>query len=287
LIKKTMVGCFFLFSAVAALALLPGGSIPTAAAGATAEGTRPGPVYPPMTFPRANDGTFGAGCQSWDCVSFTSCYWLQYVANKTGAPSLAAARATVVAALDTVPEASWTSFLVPPDVMAQLKENITESACELDVASYPTLPYHDWKTSEDGPNAAPLNHKVLAETDALRVVNVYGYPGSTEAMHSHKWMSIFLQWGEASGLCIRQYNATGGVVHDSYPCLQTAPPYASPRALQGLFWLPQYLHGNYYYPQTNFPRNANCPLDRSPGKCDGFFIRVELKLNESLDGMSW
>lgn len=255
----------------------------------SAEGTgaRPVRTYPPMTFPRANDGTFGPGCQSWDCVSFTSCYWLQYVANKTNATSLKEAQETVISALDSVSEANWTSFLLPPYVMEQLKANITESACDLDIQSYPLLPYHDWKEEEDGPNAAPLNHKILAETDVLRVANVYGYPGETEAMHSHKWMSIFLQWGEESGLCIRQYNATGGVVHDSYPCLAESRPFVSPRALTGLFWLPQYLHGNYYYPQTNFPRNANCPLDRSPSKCDGFFIRVEFKLGESLNGMSW
>ena len=166
----------------------------------SAEGTgaRPVRTYPPMTFPRANDGTFGPGCLSWDCVSFTSCYWLQYVANKTNATSLKEAQGTVISALDSVSEANWTSFLLPPYVMEQLKANITESACDLDIQSYPLLPYHDWKEEEDGPNAAPLNHKILAETDVLRVANVYGYPGETEAMHSHKWMSIFLQWGEES-----------------------------------------------------------------------------------------
>ena len=238
--------------------------------------------YPDMEFPRANDGVIdGEGCSSWDCVSFTSCYWMQYVANKTGAASMEEVRSTVISAIESVPEDSWSKFLLPPSVMKQLKTNITESECSLDVDSYPPLPFHDWKLGEDGPEAAPLNHKVLAETDAIRVVNVYGYPNEPELMHSHKWMSIFLQWGIDTSLCISQYDENYTVVHDSQPCPSAT---TEPRQLAGMFWLPQYLHSNFYYPQTANPRTANCPLEQSPHNCTGFFIRVEFKLGESLEG---
>jgi len=42
----------------------------------------------------------------------------------------------------------------------------------------------------DAVAAAPANHKILLENDAVRVLQVEVAPGDVEAIHSHRWPSV-------------------------------------------------------------------------------------------------
>jgi mannose-6-phosphate isomerase-like protein (cupin superfamily) len=48
----------------------------------------------------------------------------------------------------------------------------------------------DWPASQDAVAAAPRNHKVLLETDKVRVLDVTVAPGEVEAVHMHRWPSV-------------------------------------------------------------------------------------------------
>ena len=84
-------------------------------------------------------------------------------------------------------------------------------------------------------------------------------------------MSLFLQWG--AHMPITVYDEDGDVVFDADPLVGNET-----MALQALWWAPQWLHSNYYKHGAGLPVAANCPLDRAPADCDGFFYRVEFKL---------
>ena len=49
-----------------------------------------------------------------------------------------------------------------------------------------------WPDSMDSVNAAPKNHRVLFENDHVRLLEVVVQPGETEAMHGHKFPSVFM-----------------------------------------------------------------------------------------------
>ena len=49
-----------------------------------------------------------------------------------------------------------------------------------------------WPDSMDSINAAPKNHAVLFENDHVRLLEVVVQPGETEAMHGHKYPSVFI-----------------------------------------------------------------------------------------------
>jgi len=42
----------------------------------------------------------------------------------------------------------------------------------------------------DAVAAAPANHRVLLETDRVRVLDVTVEPGETEPTHAHRWPSV-------------------------------------------------------------------------------------------------
>jgi hypothetical protein len=56
-------------------------------------------------------------------------------------------------------------------------------------------PFSVGKECLDGPVAAPTNHKVLAETNKARILNVYAAANTLETFHAHMRMSIFIVWG--------------------------------------------------------------------------------------------
>ena len=49
-----------------------------------------------------------------------------------------------------------------------------------------------WPDSMDSIHAAPKNHAVLFENDHVRLLEVVVQPGETEAMHGHKYPSVFM-----------------------------------------------------------------------------------------------
>jgi hypothetical protein len=48
----------------------------------------------------------------------------------------------------------------------------------------------DWPADLDAVIAAPKNHKVLLETDKVRVLDVQLAPGELENLHHHRWASV-------------------------------------------------------------------------------------------------
>jgi hypothetical protein len=50
----------------------------------------------------------------------------------------------------------------------------------------------DWDPTLDGVLAAPENHKVLYEDDAIRVISVTVAPGMVEKPHHHRLPAIFV-----------------------------------------------------------------------------------------------
>jgi hypothetical protein len=52
----------------------------------------------------------------------------------------------------------------------------------------------------DGAVASPPNHKVVAETLSIRVINVFCPPSSLEfAFHTHTRLSFWISWGTSRG----------------------------------------------------------------------------------------
>lgn len=49
-----------------------------------------------------------------------------------------------------------------------------------------------WPVEQDAVNAAPDNHRVLLETDDLRVLEVTVRPGEREKVHHHRWPSVMV-----------------------------------------------------------------------------------------------
>jgi hypothetical protein len=49
-----------------------------------------------------------------------------------------------------------------------------------------------WPAEQDAVSAAKGNHKVIYETDELRVLEVTVQPGETEPLHHHQWPSVMV-----------------------------------------------------------------------------------------------
>ena len=49
-----------------------------------------------------------------------------------------------------------------------------------------------WDPAFDAVSAAPKNHKVVFENDRLRVLEVTLESGEEEALHHHRWPSVFV-----------------------------------------------------------------------------------------------
>ena len=69
-----------------------------------------------------------------------------------------------------------------------------------------------WDPAFDAVTAAPKNHKVVFENDRLRVLEVTLASGEEEALHHHRWPSIFV------------FDQMQGPVYDIAPDGTTLPP---------------------------------------------------------------
>ncbi|WP_425411064.1 hypothetical protein [Hyphococcus sp.] len=58
------------------------------------------------------------------------------------------------------------------------------------VLGYATGNPADWPAELDAVAAAPDNHKILLENDAVRVLEVTVTPEEVEPLHSHRWPSV-------------------------------------------------------------------------------------------------
>jgi hypothetical protein len=63
-----------------------------------------------------------------------------------------------------------------------------------------------WDPAQDALKAAPANHQVLFENDAIRVLSVSIRPGEREEVHHHRWPSVMVV--DALGP-LKDYDANG------------------------------------------------------------------------------
>jgi hypothetical protein len=69
-----------------------------------------------------------------------------------------------------------------------------------------------WPDSLDAVRAAPANHRVVLENDAVRVLDVTVQPGEREPLHAHCWSSVMYLM--AAGR-YRDYDAGGAILADA------------------------------------------------------------------------
>ena len=69
-----------------------------------------------------------------------------------------------------------------------------------------------WDPALDAVAAAPKNHIVLFENEALRVIEVILEPDEEEPVHHHRWPSVFV------------FDEVQGPVHDISPGGEVLPP---------------------------------------------------------------
>src|SRR5687768_16151524 len=70
----------------------------------------------------------------------------------------------------------------------------------------------DWPKEKDAVIAAPENHKILLESENVRVLEVTVLPGETEPVHSHRWPSVL--YIQAAGDFIDR-DGEGKIIFDS------------------------------------------------------------------------
>ncbi len=91
----------------------------------------------------------------------------------------------------------------------------------------------EWPPHLDALVAAPANHRVLLEDDAVRVLEVTVAPGERENLHHHRWPSIMVVLARPT---YRNFDANGNEI----PPSGGAP--ADPRLPRALHLPPQRLH---------------------------------------------
>jgi hypothetical protein len=73
-------------------------------------------------------------------------------------------------------------------------------------------PVSDWPESLDAMTAAPDHHKVLLETERVRVLDSCVAPGQRTPVHTHRWPAVFyvLSWSD-----FIRYDSAGKPIFDS------------------------------------------------------------------------
>ncbi len=71
---------------------------------------------------------------------------------------------------------------------------------------------HTWDPALDAVTAAPGNHRILFENEALRVLEVMLLDGEEEPTHHHRWPSVFV------------FDQVQGPVYDLGPNGEMLPP---------------------------------------------------------------
>lgn len=74
-----------------------------------------------------------------------------------------------------------------------------------------------WAPEQDAVPAAPKNHRVLLESDELRVLEVTVQPGERESVHHHQWPSVMVVTSRPTYV---NYDAKGDEIR---PATQASP----------------------------------------------------------------
>jgi hypothetical protein len=97
----------------------------------------------------------------------------------------------------------------------------------------PEIDNTEWPSHLDALAAAPANHRLLFEDDAVRVLEVTVEPGERENLHHHRWPSLMVVLARPN---YRNFDADGNEIPPS-----GGTP-ASPELPRALRLPPQQLH---------------------------------------------
>jgi len=224
------------------------------------------------------------------------CSWLNWIADRTHSSSIAQAKEVVVQRIRTLSDAQWTAIgngVIDAGLVRAIEAEVRSMNCTRDetlvarcvglsdigcqfrrfASNDSTVMYN--KT--DGAVASPPNHKVVAETAGVRVINVYCPPSSLElAFHTHTRLSFWISWGTSRGEIYWGYD--GSKKFD-----QPLWDRKEGNTLRVMWNGPEWFH----MIQEKEPDNAaagNCATDKVPACPNGFKYRVELKLDDALEG---
>lgn len=231
----------------------------------------PMPTYPPARFIDPNDPDINVG--------MLVCPWLNHIALKMNYTSIGQSRSKVRGAINSLTASAWKAMRIPKSLLLEISDNFTYTPCELEPEKYrndPQFMWHPWSVGKDcldGPSAAPANHKVIADTPHMRLLNVYAPALALETFHAHMRMSIFIVWG--TPIAIKHHDEFNNVTAD-------LPEWngKDPKKLSIVWMHPEWLHANFNKKSMGLSNAPNCPQNLAPTHCDGFMFRVELKLNE-------
>jgi hypothetical protein len=146
----------------------------------------PMPNYPDPRFIDPSDPTINVG--------MTVCPWLNHIAMKMNFTSIDPARAAANTALDSLNTSEWADLRIPTSMIDKIKANFTQTPCAFEPEKYQddeNFRWHPWSVGDmclDGPSAAPLNHKVIADNANARLLNVYAPALTLEVSTTAAWL---------------------------------------------------------------------------------------------------
>mmetsp|Transcript_7471 Transcript_7471/g.19014 ORF Transcript_7471/g.19014 Transcript_7471/m.19014 type:complete len:218 (-) Transcript_7471:512-1165(-) len=133
------------------------------------------------------------------------CAWLNWIADRTHEDDLTVVKAGINTRINSMSTSEWEGIgngIITSDLITTINEYITGMECERDATmvarceglSDVGCQFKDFASDDstvifnktDGAVASPPNHKVVFETDEIRVIDVYCPPSSLElAFHTH------------------------------------------------------------------------------------------------------
>ena len=98
---------------------------------------------------------------------------------KMGFTDIDSARTRVTDVLDSLSSKEAQKLRIPKTLLDEISGNFTKTPCKFEPETYSADPDFKWhpcsvgKDCLDGPKVAPDNHKILAESAHMRLLNVY------------------------------------------------------------------------------------------------------------------
>lgn len=226
------------------------------------------------------------------------CSWLNWIADRLNMDDIEVVKKDIISRVDSLGANTWASIgngVLSESVFQAFRAYVSSMPCVRNrtlVSSCTGLSdigcqFKDFAANDstvmfaktDGAVASPPNHKVVAENDNIRVVNVYCPPGQLEtAFHTHTRLSFWLSYGVPRG---EIYHAFDGRIAFDEPLWdhKTKPKLS-------IMWNgPEWFHLLQEKELGSYLESApgNCPAAQAPNCSNGFKYRVELKLDPVLD----
>lgn len=226
------------------------------------------------------------------------CSWLNWIADRLNMDDIEAVKKDIISRVDSLGAQRWSSIgngILTEGVFEAFRSHVSAMPCTRNrtlVRACTGLSdigcqFKDFAANDsslmfvktDGAVASPPNHKVVAENDNVRVVNVYCPSGEVEtAFHTHTRLSFWLSYGVDRG---EKYHAFDGRIAFDAPLWDRK---SQPKL--SIMWNgPEWFHLLEEKELGSYLEGApgNCPAAQAPNCSNGFKYRVELKLNATLD----